>query len=278
MLEIARSSTLEVLRAAPMGLILGDDEDEVLLPTRYVPAATEPGERLDVFVYMDSEDRPIATTDRPLAEADEFACLRVVSVNKIGAFLDWGLPKDLLLPFRSQLSRVRPGQSVVVRVLCDRASGRPVATAKVENFLERPPARLRAGQEVQLLVCEETELGCKAIVDASFGGLIHCGPGMARPDVGSTQKGFISSIRSDGKVDLSLGPVGRVAADEARDTLLSALQQAGGRLDLCDASDPEDIRRGVGLSKKAFKRAVGALYRERLITLGDARIDLVGEK
>ncbi len=278
LLEIARWSSLEVLRVVPMGLILGSAEAEVLLPKRYVPAGALPGDVLDVFVHMDSEDRPIATTDSPLAQADEFACLRVASVTQIGAFLDWGLPKDLLLPFGSQLSRIRPEQHVVVRVLCDPVSGRPVATARVEKFLEPPPAELRAGQTVELLIYEETELGCKAIVNASFGGLIHCGPGVARPDVGSTPVGYIGSVRPDGKVDLSLNPVGKIAANEARDTLLAVLKQGEGRLELCDTSDPEDIRREVGLSKKAFKRAIGALYRERLITLGDSHIELVREK
>ncbi|MBW2288832.1 MAG: GntR family transcriptional regulator [Deltaproteobacteria bacterium] len=276
MLEIGKTASLEVLREVPMGLMLGSADQEVLLPTRYVPEGTSLGDVVEVFLYTDSEDRPIATTEQPLVRADEFACLRVVSVSPVGAFLDWGLPKDLLLPFRLQLQRVRPEQRVVVRVFCDRVSGRPVATAKVERFLEEPPGDLREGQAVELLVYEETDMGCKVIVDGRFGGLLYHEPGRGRLEVGSSPTGYVQRIRADGKVDLSLTPSGKAAMDAARETLLAALRSAGGRLELSDSSEPEVIRRTLGLSKKAFKRAVGALYRERCIRLGDSSIELVG--
>jgi predicted RNA-binding protein (virulence factor B family) len=275
MLEIGKTASLEVLREVPMGMMLGSVDEEVLLPTRYVPEGTSPGDVVEVFVYTDSEDRPIATTEQPLARADEFACLRVVSVSPVGAFLDWGLSKDLLLPFRSQLQRVRPEQRVVVRVFCDSVSGRPVATAKVERFLEEPPDDLREGQAVQLLVYEETEMGSKAIVDGRFGALVYHEPGRGRLEVGSSPTGYVQRIRADGKVDLSLSPSGKAAIDADRETLLAALQNAGGRLELSDRSPPDEIRSALGLSKKAFKRAVGALYRERLIRLGDSWIESV---
>ncbi len=277
MLQIGKTVSLEVLRAVPMGVILGSAEDEVLLPTRYVPDDTSPGDTVEVFLYTDSEDRPIATTERPLAQADEFACLRVASVNPVGAFLDWGLPKDLLLPFRSQLQRVRPEQKIVVRVLCDAISGRPVATAKLERFLEEPPRDLRVGQPVQLLIYEETDLGSKAIVNERFGGLLYreFAPGDLRNEdirVGASPKGYVQRIRADGKIDLRLTPGGKAGAESAREILLEALQRAGGRLELSDHSQPEEIRSTLGLSKRAFKRAVGALYRERRIQLSDAAI------
>jgi predicted RNA-binding protein (virulence factor B family) len=275
MLEIGKTASLEVLREVPMGLVLGSADEEVLLPTRYVPEGTSPGDVVEVFVYTDSEDRPIATTEQPLARADEFACLRVVSVSPVGAFLDWGLSKDLLLPFRSQLQRVRPEQRVVVRVFCDSVSGRPVATAKVERFLEEPPDDLREGQAVQLLVYEETEMGSKTIVDGRFGALVYHEPGRGRLEVGSSPTGYVQRIRADGKVDLSLSPSGKAAIDADRETLLAALQNAGGRLELSDRSPPDEIQSALGLSKKAFKRAVGALYRERLIRLGDSWIESV---
>lgn len=275
MLEIGKTVCLAVLRAVPMGMMLGTLEDEVLLPSRYVPEGTSPGDVVEVFLYTDSEDRPIATTEKPFAQADEFASLRVVSVHSVGAFLDWGLPKDLLLPFRSQLTRVRPQQSVVVRVLCDSVSGRPVATTLVERYLEPPPDPLREGQAVQLLIYEESELGSKAIVDGRFGGLLYHEPGRPGLEIGASGPGYIQRIRDDGKIDLTLTRSGKAAIDDARETLLEALIDAGGRLEIGDHSEPETIRHRLGISKKAFKRAVGVLYRERRIRIDDASIELI---
>lgn len=273
---IGRVQRLQVLRSVPMGLILGHPESEVLLPTRNVPANAAIGDWLEVFVHGDSEDRPIATTERPIAQVGEFARLVVVSVGAHGAFLDWGLAKDLLLPFPLQRERVRPGESVVVRVLLDEVSGRPIATAKLERFLEDPPADLREGQAVELLLYEETDLGTKAIVDGRFGGLLYFEPGREAPAVGAFETGYVQRIRKDGKVDLTLTPTGRAAVENARDVVLEALARSGGRLGLSDASPPEAIRRTLGLSKKAFKRAIGALYRERRIRIGEDSIESVG--
>ena len=275
MLEIGRTVSLEVRRAVPMGMMLGSPDEEVLLPSRYVPDGTSPGDVLEVFLYTDSEDRPIATTEKPHAQADEFASLRVVAVGSTGAFLDWGLPKDLLLPFRSQLQPVRPEQHVVVRVLCDAVSGRPVATTMVERFLEPASEYLREGQAVDLLIYEETDLGHKAIIDGRFGGLLYHEPGDPALEVGATQTGYIQRLRGDGKIDLTLVPSGKTAIDESRKTLLDALREAGGRLELSDRSPPDLIRSSLGLSKKAFKRAVGVLYRERRIRIGDESIELI---
>jgi len=274
MLEIGNTVSLKVLRATPIGVFLGSPDHEVLLPNRYVPAGTQPGDVLEVFLYTDSEDRPIATTERPLAQADEFACLRVVAVNPTGAFLDWGLPKDLLLPYRSQLRPLRPEQRVVVRVLRDPVSGRPVATAKIERFLELPPDGLQEGQAVELLIYGETELGWKAIVDGRFGGLLHRESAAGRVEIGASPKGYVQRVRPDGKVDLMLDRSGQAAVQDARETVLAALTRAGGRLELGDRSPPEEIRRTLGLSKKAFKRAVGALYRERRIRIDGSSIEL----
>jgi predicted RNA-binding protein (virulence factor B family) len=275
MLEIGKTVSLEVIRAVPMGMMLGWPTEEVLLPTRYVPEGTAPGDVLEVFLHTDSEDRPVATTEKPLAEADQFASLRVDSVTSTGAFLDWGLPKDLLLPFRSQIQPVQPDEQVVVRVLCDSISGRPVATTFVERFLEVPSERLREGQAVELLVYEETELGKKAIIDGLFGGLLYHEADGVDPEIGASVTGYIDRIRADGKIDLTLAPRGKAAIDDSRKTLLDALHEAGGRLELCDQSDPALIRQTLGLSKKAFKRAVGVLYRERRIRIEEASITLV---
>lgn len=266
-------STLEVLRTASMGLILGDSESEVLLPNRYVPEGTSAGDHIEVFLYTDSEDRPIATTETPLAQADEFALLRVVSVGQAGAFLDWGLPKDLLLPIGSQLSPVAPDQQVVVWVYCDHASARPVATAKVDRYLDPGPVDLRDGQAVDLLFYEETDLGTKTIVDGRYSGLLYHELGKIGPEIGSQGRGYVQHIREDGKIDLTLVPTGKAGIDIARDTVLRALEVAGGRLEIGDRSEPAAIRVALGLSKKAFKRAIGVLYRERRIRIGEAFIE-----
>ena len=279
MLPIGKTVSLEVLRTVPMGLILGDAshevDDEVLLPGRYVPESTSTGDILEVFLYTDSEDRPIATTERPFVEADQFACLRVVSATSTGVFLDWGLEKDLLLPFRSQLGRSRPEDFVVVRVLTDAISGRPVATQQVERFMEQPPEDLRQGQPVEVLIYEETELGYKAIVDSRFGGLLYHDPAQSEIEIGASGTGYVQQIRPDGKINLTLSPTGRAGLDDARAILLDALVEAGGHLDLHDRSQPEEIQRILGLSKKAFKRAVGGLYRERSLRINESSIELI---
>jgi len=279
-IEIGKTNSLEVLRVVPMGLILGDAVDEVLLPTRYVPQGAEPGDRLEVFVYTDSEDRPIATTETPVAEVGEFASLRVVAVGRLGAFLDWGLPKDLLLPFRFQLRRVEPEQIVVVRITCDRVSGRPVATTKIDRFLESGSEGLREGQAVDLLFYEETDLGTKAVVDGRFGGLLYHELGKFGPEPGTRQTGYVQHVREDGKLDLTLAPSGKAGIDAAREIVVDALRSAGGRLELGDRSEPNEIRTRLGISKKAFKRALGALYRERRIRIGESFVESTepGEK
>jgi predicted RNA-binding protein (virulence factor B family) len=275
MIEIAKTARLEVLRVVPMGVMLGWPQDEVLLPSRYIPDNTSAGDWLEVFVYLDSEDRPIATTDKPIAQADQFASLRVVSVNQIGAFLDWGLPKDLLLPFRMQLQPVQLEQRIVVRVLCDSVSGRPVATTLVERFFEMPDESLREGQTVALMAYEETDLGTKAIIDGRYGGLLYHEPGRGGLAIGASDTGYIQRIRDDGKIDLSLEPQGHAAITDARATILKALHDGGGRLELSDRSKPEVIQQKLGLSKKAFKRGVGTLYRERRIRFDETGIELI---
>lgn len=274
-IEMGRTNALEVLRAVPMGLILGSADDEILLPARYVPDGASPGDRLEVFVYTDSDDRPIATTETPIAQVDEFASLRVVTVGRLGAFLDWGLPKDLLLPHRNRAERLERDDRVVVRILCDPVSGRPVATARVERFLESPRDELREGQPVDLLFYAETDLGTKAIVDGRFGGLLYHDPAEPGPEIGSRASGYVQRIREDRKIDLTLAPSGRAAIDAARLVVERALEAGGGRLELGDGSEPAQIRALLGLSKKAFKRATGALYRDRRIRIERDSIEWV---
>ncbi len=265
----------------PPGLILGADGAEVLLPRRFVPEDAEVGDLLEVFLYTDSEDRPIATLQVPLAQVGDFACLTVKSVSKVGAFLDWGLDKDLLLPFAEQPRKVRTeGERVVVRVLLDEKSGRPIATARTERHLIAPPAELAEGDACEMLLYERTDLGIKAIVNQRFGGLLHLTPGEAAHDLparGTTCRGFVRKVRDDGKVDLALAPAGTAGAREARTTVLAALSAAGGSLGLGDESTSAEIRQAVGLSKKAFKKAIGSLYRERRVTLEPRSVTLLAD-
>jgi predicted RNA-binding protein (virulence factor B family) len=275
---MGRRNRLVVLRSSVHGAFLGRDGFEVLLPRKEVPAGLSVGDEIDVFVHHDSEDRPVATVRVPLARADEFASLVVKDVNRTGAFLDWGLAKDLLLPFREQARPIRrAGGRVVVRIYRDPVSGRLVASTRLRRFLSPPPRSLHIGQGVQLLPFQRTDLGFTAIVDRSFEGLLFLDAGEREPEIGLTVPGYVRRIRPDGRVDLALRPVGREGARLARDVVLEALEQHGGRLALGDQSDPERIREALDLSKKAFKRAVGALYREGRVAITDEAISLLSD-
>ncbi len=271
-------NVLSVRRLGEPGAILGRDDFEVLLPRKEVPTRLAIDDAIEIFLYRDSEDRPIATTRSPRAQAGRFACLEVKDVTRIGAFLDWGLDKDLLLPFAAQAYPIRErGRRIVVYVSCDPVSGRMMAATKFNRRFSPPPADLRQGQPVELLPYERTDLGFNAIVDQSFKGLIHhddAGPPAA---IGEIVTGYVQRIREDGLVDLSLRPSGLRASRQARDEVLEALREAGGRLALGDASPPEAIRQRLGISKKSFKKAIGGLYREGLIAMTNESIRLRDE-
>jgi predicted RNA-binding protein (virulence factor B family) len=271
-------NVLTVRRIVEPGAVLGRDDFEVLLPRKEVPPALAVDDVIEVFLYRDSEDRPIATTRTPRAQAGRFACLEVKDVTRFGAFLDWGLDKDLLLPFAAQAYPIRErGRRIVVYVSRDPISGRMMAATKFNRRFASPPADLRPGQPVELLPYERTDLGFNAIVDQSFKGLIHHDDAGPPPSIGETVTGYVQRIREDGLVDLSLRPSGLRASRLARDEVLEALRAAGGRLDLGDASPPEAIRERLGISKKAFKKAIGGLYREGLIAMTDDSIRLRDE-
>jgi len=265
---------LTVVREAPPGYFLdGGDLGEILLPGCYIPPGTGPGATLDVFIYRDSEDRLVATTESPLAVVGEFAFLRVVGVKpSVGAFLDWGLSKDLLLPRREQVSFARTGESVVVRVFIDEKSDRIVAGERLDRWLDLTPAAYDAGQPVKLLVARQTPLGYSAIVENAHWGLLYktdlAGPLRA----GDSLDGFVRAVRPDGKVDLALDRAGFARIMPLAETILAALAAAGGSLPVHDKSSPEEIRKTFGASKKAFKQALGMLYRERRIALDPSGI------
>lgn len=279
MSAIGQYNTLRVLREALPGLYLDAGElGEVLLPKRYVPEGTNPGDRLKVFLYRDSEDRLIATTETPFVTAGEFALLRVVSVNpQIGAFLDWGLSKDLLLPIREQLRPVAVGEWVVVHVLVDPRTGRIIASTRLNRFLDRTEPLYDDGQPVRLLIAEETPLGFKAIVENAHWGLLYHSDLPVPVGIGQQIDGFVRTIREDGKIDLSLDSSGYKRIAPLTNRVMEAIKTNGGRLDLDDQSSPEEIRAAFGVSKKAFKQALGALYRQRRIRFLKRGIEMVEE-
>lgn len=274
---LGRRNSLPILRAAKPGLILdGGEHGEILLPRRYIPTELPADNLLEVFVYRDSEDRPVATTETPLAMVGEFALLRVLSTRPdLGAFLDWGLAKDLLLPRREQANPVRPGELVVARVYLDEKSDRIVATTKLNRWLKGPAPRYTPEQEVQLLVIGETPLGYNAIVENTHLGLLYRSELSAPLAPGDTPRGFVKAVRPDGKVDLSLDRSGYQRVKPLAEQILDALSQAGGTLPFHDKSSPEEIRDAFGVSKKAFKQALGTLFRQRKITLEPTEIRLL---
>jgi predicted RNA-binding protein (virulence factor B family) len=277
MAEIGKRNTLAIIRDSPVGIYLdAGEQGEILMPNRYVPRKFNQGDRLEVFVYRDSEDRLVATTETPLAEVGEVATLKVVSINRnVGAFLDWGLAKDLLLPFREQVGPVRVGQSVIVRVYLDEKTRRVAASMKLGKSTKVEPPDYRTGQAVEFLVIEKTDLGYKALVENTHPGMLYH-EGISQPvAIGQKLKGFVRGVRPDGKIDLSFDQTGyqRVAPLAVR--IVEALQRGGGRLSVDDDSSPETIRQLFGVSKKAFKQALGTLYKARRIQFCKPGIELL---
>ena len=278
MATIGKRNTLTVLRDSTPGIYLdGGALGEILLPNRYVPPRVAAGDRLDVFVYRDSEDRLVATTEIPRATVGETATLKVIGVNaRIGAFLDWGLAKDLLLPFREQTGSVAIGQEVVVRVYLDKKTQRIVASMKLDKDAPPPPPpSYRAGQQVDLHVTEKTALGFKALVDGTHTGLLYH-DGISIPvAIGQKLKGYVRAMRPDGNIDLSLNEAGFRRVAPLAQRIVLALQSNGGKLDVDDATSPEAIRAAFGASKKAFKQALGTLYKSRRIRFTKPGIELL---
>jgi hypothetical protein len=276
MIETGRMNRLRVLKRVEFGLYLdGGAAGELLLPARYVPDEAAVGDELDVFIYRDSEDRLIATTETPYAMVGEFALLKVVDVTAQGAFLDWGLPKDLLAPFAEQKPRMELGQSYIVRIYLDDESGRIVASARLDDFLYRESEdEFTAGEPVSILIANRSELGYQAIIDNSHWGLLHHSE-VARPlRRGQRRRGFIRRIREDGRIDLCLHLKRGDKIDDVAQMILHALRQGDGFLALTDKSSPADIRARFDISKQLYKQAAGALYRQRAITIDSDGIRL----
>lgn len=286
-IKLGAYNTLTVLKIAlregngePFGLFLdGGPDGEILMPQKYVPEGTEIGDEIEAFVYLDQEERPIATTEEPLAQVGDFAYLECSWVNEYGAFLSWGVMKDLFCPFREQKKRMVMGNSYIVHIHLDEDSYRLVASAKVEHYLdERRPRDYKHGQEVDLLVWQKTDLGFKVIVDNQYPGLIYEDQVFQYVHTGDRLKGYISTVRPDGKIDCTLQPTGQQHAEDFAEVLLQYLREHNGICDLGDKSEAEDIKRRFQVSKKVYKRAIGDLYKRRLITVEPLSIHLVSEQ
>ncbi|MBI5773738.1 MAG: GntR family transcriptional regulator [Verrucomicrobia bacterium] len=277
MVHLGKRNILPIVRASAPGLYLdGGELGEILLPGRYIPPDIAPKDKLDVFVYRDSEDRLVATTETPHAMVGEFAYLKVVSINRqIGAFLDWGLAKDLLLPFREQNIPVRVGQRVIVGVFLDPQTNRIVASTRLNRHLSREAPAYWEGQPVNFLITSRTPLGYNAVVENAHRGLLYHNNLAAPLEIGQKLKGFVRTVRADGKIDLSLDAAGYRRVALLTDLIAQALARNGGRLDFDDDSSPGAIRETFGVSKKAFKQALGKLYKQRRIRFLNPGIQLL---
>jgi predicted RNA-binding protein (virulence factor B family) len=277
MAKIGERASLKIIREKSFGLYLdGGELGEILLPHREVPKDNVIGASLDVFIHTDSEDRPVATLQTPKAMPGQFARLKCVAVTGVGAFLDWGLPKDLLVPFREQKTRMEVGKTYLVRVHVDEVSSRIIASARLERFLDREPHSFKPGDEVDLVIFGKTDLGYKAIINGSHSGLLFS-EGVFQPlQAGEKTKGYISALREDGKIDLTLHPAGRTRVVGLEERILAELAARGGFWGIGDHSPAAEIHDELGVSKRTFKQAIGALWKKHRITIEDRGIRLQG--
>ncbi len=275
MANIGQFNTLSVIAITENGAYLDAGElGEILLPKRYLPENCQLDEQINVFIYLDSADRLVATTETPKVQVGEFASLQVKQVNKIGAFLDWGLPKDLLVPFNQQHKKMEVGKHYLVYVFVDQRTERLVASSKLDKFIDIWPANYQTGQEVQLTIAAKTDLGFKAIVNNQHWGLLFTSEVFQPLRVGKKVTGYIKQIRDDGKINLSLSRAGKGKVIDFSERLLTYLEQHNGFSPLHDKSSPEEIKRALGVSKKTFKATVGNLMKKGKLTIEDNGIRL----
>lgn len=278
MIEVGKYNTLRIVKEVEFGLYLdggGERFGEILLPLRYVPEVWAVDEMLEVFIYRDSEDRIIATTERPFATVGEFALLEVISVNSVGAFLDWGLSKDLLVPFREQKQDMQVGESYMVYVFLDEDSGRIAATSKLGKYLDQTPPDYTVDQQVDVLVSNRNEVGFTCIVNQAHRGIIYRNEVFHKIFRGQHYTGYVSKVREDNKIDIRLQKPSFEKVDDFEQVLLKEIERRKGFLPFTDKTESELIYSTFGVSKKTFKKAVGGLYFKRLITLSYDGITLV---
>lgn len=276
MLNAGEYHTLTVNRISDFGLYLANDEgDEVLLPNRYVSLENKVGDKLDVFVYHDSEDRLVATTERPLAAVGDIAALKVVDKTVHGAFLDWGLTaKDIFLPNRNMIGMVEAGRKCVVYVYRDNITGRAVATMSLKGIVSNEEMKLKRGQKVNILVTLRTEQGFRVVIDGKHWGMIYRNQMFSPVAIGDKLEAYVRRITEDNRVDLSLQQEGYNEVKTSADKLMELIRKAGGRLPVHDDSTPEQISAATGMSKKVFKRTAGYLMKRGDITMTDKGIEL----
>ena len=281
MIELGKINKLKAIRLTPPGMYLaeeGNEEEVVLLPNKYIPKELREDQEIDVFIYRDSEDRLIATTLEPKIKLNEIACLEVKEVNDHGAFLDWGLEKDLMVPYREQQKKMHAGEKYLVYLYLDEDTDRLAATSKIDRFLEWDDLTVRIGDKVELLIGESTDLGVNVIINNIHKGLIYRNEIFKKIFPGDKTIGYIKDIRDDGKIDVSLQIQGYRNIDPSAELVLEKLKANKGFLKLNDASDPEDIMHKLQMSKKTFKKAIGSLFKQRLIAIEEDGIYLLDQR
>ncbi|BFM48402.1 S1-like domain-containing RNA-binding protein [Marinomonas sp. THO17] len=271
--QIGRLNTLSVVKEKEFGVYLDAEAlGEILLPKRYVPKNLALGDDIEVFVYLDSDDKLIATTDFPKAQVGEFAALKAVAVNQVGAFFDWGLPKDLLVPFSQQKNRVEEGETHLMFIYLDQNTHRIVATTKIDPLLNREEAPYRVGDKVSIIVGDKTNIGFKCIIDHRFWGVLFFEDAFRQLRKGEKTTAYIKQMRDDGKIDISLQEVGYKKVRNILDDVMDYLEAQGGESDLTDKASPEAIYKVFKVSKATYKKALGALYKEKKIALTKEKI------
>jgi len=278
MLQLGKFQELTILRETDPGLFLGDtEENEVLLPHRYKPDNYEIGDTINVFLYLDNEERPIATTDEPFITINEFAYLHCSAVTKYGAFMDWGLVKQLFVPFKEQARPMKKGNWYIVYLYLDEQTSRLVGSSKTNKYLDNENVELVQYDEVDILVTHITDKGANAIISGKYRGLIYLDEIFEDIRTGDKMKAFVKKVRADNKIDLVLQAEGYKSIEPNASYLLEELKVAGGFLPFHDKTDPETIKKELGLSKKSFKKAIGSLYRNKQIVIKEDGIELIGE-
>ncbi|MGI6320264.1 MAG: S1 RNA-binding domain-containing protein [Bacteroidales bacterium] len=276
MIELGRINTLRIAKEVDFGVYLdGGEAGEILLPFNYIPEGAKLGDEVDVLIYRDSEDRLIATNETPYAFVDDFALLECVDVSSVGAFLDWGLSKDILVPFREQKTKMQKGRSYIVYIYVDKSTDRIVASAKIDKFISEYQAPYEAGDKVEALVVDKTDIGYKIIVDNLFWGVLYENEVFTDLKIGQKLEAYIKKVRDDGKIDLTIHRFGYRKVEDGFDPILHKLEENNGVLYVSDKSSPDEIYEMFEMSKKTFKKALGGLFRQKLIMIYEDRIEKV---